>query len=507
MAILMGIDIGTSSVKSMVMDDQGNMLGFSQMDYEIRIPVHGYAEQNPDDWWGLTCQTSLAAIRQAQITPDEIAGIGFSGQMHGLVALDADGKAVRPAIIWCDQRSIPQKQQLERLFSPEELGQLIQNHVATGFQLTSLLWVKENEPEVYRRIRTVILPKDYVRYRLTGVIGVDTTDASSTSAFDVADRAWSQALLERVHIDASLFPQTSEPWHICGTVTAEAAAESGLFPSTPVVFGGADQAMQAVGNGIVQPGMVSCTIGTGGQLFATIDRPAYDKELRTHTYVHATPDKWYLLGASMSAGLSLKWLGGQVLNNRDYAALDELARDCPAGSDNLLFLPYLAGDRTPHMDPHAKGAFFGLTLRHGTSHFVRSVLEGVGFSLKDSFDIFNQLGVKADKLIVSGGGAKSSLWKQIIADIFGENVYTSKMKEQACVGAAIMAGVGIGLYATVEEACRTVVRIQETPVTPNLQNREVYARLHAVYIELYNNNKKLFPLLDYQPDKNGADHS
>ncbi|SEN99743.1 xylulokinase [Paenibacillus sp. OV219] len=496
MATLMGIDIGTSSVKSMVMDDQGNMLGLAQMNYDISIPNHGYAEQDPDEWWDLVCQTSTAAIRQAQLRPDDIAGIGFSGQMHGLVALDAEGKPVRPAIIWCDQRSIPQKEKLSELFTPEELGQLIQNHIATGFQLASLLWVKENEPEVYSQIRSVILPKDYVRYRLTGVIGVDTTDASSTSAYNVVEREWSTELLSRVQIDPTLFPETSEPWQICGTITATAAAESGLCPGTPVVYGGADQAMQAVGNGIVEPGVISCTIGTGGQLFTTVNRMVFDEALRTHTYVHAVPNKWYLLGASMSAGLSLKWLSSQILNVQDYGALDELAAAIPAGSDNLLFLPYLAGDRTPHMDPHAKGAFFGLTLNHGRSHLVRAVLEGVSFSLKDSYDIFRTLGVQSDRLILSGGGAKSVLWKQMIADIFDKKVYTSTMHEQACVGAAIMAGIGIGRYANVEEACRTVVRIKETPVTPNVANRETYTRLHTVYKELYSANKKLFPLLD-----------
>lgn len=504
MAAFMGIDIGTSSIKSLLMDEAGRMLGFSQLDYDMSIPSPGFAEQDPDVWWALACRTSAAAIGESGVDPGEVAGVGFSGQMHGLVALGADNRPVRPAIIWCDQRSIAQKLELERLFAPEELGELIQNPAATGFQLLSLMWLREHEPDTFRRIRKVMLPKDYVRYRLTGHVGADTTDASSTSAYCVADKAWSAALLAKVGIDPGLFPETGEPWEACGAVTTAAAAETGLKAGTTVVFGGADQAMQAVGNGIVAEGTVSCTIGTGGQLFTPVNRPVYDGLLRTHTYVHAVPGMWYLLGASMSAGLSLKWLAGQVLGRADYGPLDELAASVPAGSENLLFLPYLAGDRTPHMDPHAKGMFAGLTLRHGTGHLVRAVLEGVGFSMRDSLEIFRSLGVRTDRLILSGGGAKSGLWKQIIADMLDTDVYTSTMKEQACVGAAIMAGVGAGLYPGVEEACKHAVRIGETPIRPNAGNRGKYASLYELYKQLYERNRELFPLLDDHTKKNGV---
>jgi len=499
-ALLMGIDIGTSSVKALLMDERGRQLGLAQEAYDIRVPAPGYAEQDPDQWWELACRASRAAVARAGVAADRIAAVGLSGQMHGLVALDEDGRPVRPAMIWCDQRSAAQKRKLERILPPEEMGRLVQNPAATGFQLLSLMWLRENEPDVYRRVRAVLLPKDYVRYRLTGRIGTETTDASGTSAFSVAERRWSAELLAKLELDPALFPAVSEPWQIGGTVTPAAAAEAGLSPGTPIVFGGADQAMQAVGNGIVDPGTVSCTIGTGGQLFTPIDSPVYDHELRTHTYIHAVPDRWYLLGASMSAGLSLKWLAGQVLHRGDYAALDELAANVPAGSGDLLFLPYLTGDRTPHMDPSAKGMFFGLALNHSAGHLIRAVLEGVAFSMRDSLEIFKALGVRMDRLIVSGGGARSPLWKTILADVLEADVYTSTMKEQACVGAALVAGVGTGVYESVREACRSVVRIADDPMRPNAAHRGTYARLYEVYKELYHRNRELFPRLNPEAD-------
>ncbi|GMK44065.1 xylulokinase [Paenibacillus glycanilyticus] len=495
MSVLLGIDIGTSSVKSLLMDAEGNVIGFSQLEYDISIPSVGRAEQDPEVWWDLVCRATTLALGQANIEADNITGIGLSGQMHGLVALDRHHNVIRPAIIWCDQRSSGQTEELNRLFSQEELGGLIQNPVAAGFQLPSLMWLKEHEPDSYRKIAHAMLPKDYIRFRLTGRIGVDTTDASGTSAYNVAGKSWAISLLNRAGIDASIFPAAGEPWEIAGQVSPLAAATSPFKQGTPVVYGGADQAMQAIGNGILAPGIVSCTIGTGGQLFAPIDTPVYDASLRTHTYVHAAPGKWYLLGASMSAGLSLRWLAGKVLGRNDYGQLDLEAAKVAAGSEGLLFLPYLAGDRTPHMDAYAKGMFFGLTLNHGYEHMVRSVLEGVGYSMRDSLEIFKKLGVRMDRIIVSGGGAQSRLWKQIMADVLGSEVYTSTMKEQACVGAAIMAGVGTGTYADVEQAIAAIVRIQEEPIRPLSENEDVYARQYEVYKQLYASNKALFPML------------
>jgi xylulokinase len=491
-SVLLGIDIGTSSVKSMIMEAEGKVLGFSQIEYAIDIPAPGYAEQDPNVWWDLVCKTSTMALEQAGLAGSDIAGIGISGQMHGLVALDEFGISLRPSIIWCDQRTVKEKERLERLFSKAQLGAMIKNPIAAGFQLLSLLWMKEHELELFSKIKHVLTPKDYIRYRLTGIIAGESTDASGTSAFDPANRIWSLALLASVGIDAALFPVTHEPWEICGSVTQSAAADSLLYPGTPVVFGGADQPMQAIGNGIINPGTASCTLGTGGQLFTPLEKPIYDPELRTHMYTHATPNRWYLLGATLNAGLSLKWLANNILRNQDYGQLDDKANQIAAGSDGLVFLPYLTGERTPHMDPLSKGMFYGLTLNHTDSHMVRAVLEGVAYSLRDCLEIFNSLNIKTDRIIVSGGGAKSMLWKQIMADILDRDIYTSEMEEQACVGAIITAAVGIGLYTSMEQACDAIVRIQDIPVRPIAIHREIYCEQYVIYRKLYDNNRDLF---------------
>ncbi|GLX70968.1 xylulokinase [Paenibacillus glycanilyticus] len=504
MSLLMGIDIGTSSVKSMVMDLSGKVLGFAQTEYDIAIPVPGYAEQNPDEWWELVKRTSAEAIMKAGVDGGAIEGIGFSGQMHGLVALDKEGQVLRPSIIWCDQRTIPQKNMLESRFTPEQLGNMIQNSVSTGFLILSLMWIKENEPDLYNRIDRVMLPKDYVRYRLTGEIGTDTTDASGTSAFHASSLEWSEPLITMAGMDSKLFPPVGNPWEIAGYVTKQAESESCFKAGTPVVFGGADQAMQAVGNGIIEPGDLSVTIGTGGQLFTTIDQPVYDKKLRTHTYAHAVPSRWYLLGATMSAGLSLKWLASQVLKVHDYKALDRKANEVSPGSNGLLFLPYLTGDRTPHMDPQASGMFFGLRLDHNDTHLIRAVLEGVCYSLRDGVEIIRSLEVDLRRIIISGGGAKSPLWSQILADILNQDVYVSTTEEQACVGAAIMAGVGVKLYSSVEQGCKTVVKLHENPIRPNAGNHAVYDRQYAVYSKLYEHNKDIFPMLNTITNESGV---
>jgi xylulokinase len=505
MSLLMGIDIGTSSVKSMVMDCSGNVLGFSQMEYDIDIPVSGYAEQNPNEWWKLVKETSVQAIKKADVEGGSIVGIGFSGQMHGLVALDREGQVLRPAIIWCDQRSIPQKSMLESMFTKEQLGSLIQNSVSTGFLLLSLMWLKENEPGIYSKIDRVMLPKDYIRYRLTGELGTDITDASSTAAYDSASLRWSDLLIESTGLDRNMFPEVGNPWDIAGYVTLQAELETCFKAGTPVVFGGADQAMQAIGNGIIEPGDVSCTIGTGGQLFTPSYQPVYDKQLRTHTYIHAAPNRWYLLGATMSAGLSLKWLASQILKNNDYKALDLMAKEVSAGSEGLLFLPYLTGDRTPHMDPHSRGMFFGLKLSHYDAHMVRAVLEGVCYSLRDGIEIFRSLGIEMKRIIISGGGAKSQLWSQILADMLNRDVYRSTAKEQACVGAAMMAGVGVKIYDSVEQACTAVTNLHADPIRPNLSNHATYERQYTIYTKLYANNKALFPQLEFINEEIGVE--
>lgn len=471
------------------MDASGKVHGFAQQEYPIDSPRRHFAEQPPEQWWELACTAIQQALHRAGSKADEVAGIGLSGQMHGLVLVDREGRVLRPAIIWCDQRSVAQQERVAAMFTPEQIGEMLRNPLSVGFQLLSLLWVQEHEPEIYSHIHRILLPKDYVRYRLTGELATEATDASATLAYSPEDRSWSYLLLEALGLDAGMFPEVREPWELAGYVTGPAAEEAGLKPGTPVVYGGADQPMQAIGNGIIAPGTLSCTIGTGGQLFAALREPLYDRKLRTHTYVHAVPGTWYMLGATLSAGLSLRWLAANILGRSDYEALDSAAAAVPPGSEGLLFLPYLNGERTPHMDPLASAMFAGLTLRHRDSHMVRAVLEGVAYSLRDCLGVFRELGIAADRIILSGGGASSALWAQIFADVFGLDVYTNAIQEQACAGAAVMAGVGTGVFSSIAAGCQAVVRIQQQPVSPIAAHMEAYNRGFEQYRQLYANNK------------------
>ncbi|MDQ0900087.1 xylulokinase [Paenibacillus sp. V4I7] len=492
MTTLLGIDLGTSSVKTAAMDPAGRVVGLSQQSYDIHSPLVGYAEQEPQQWWEAVRQTLSESVRQAGSGSSNRYAIGLSGQMHGLVAIGMDGRVLRPAIIWCDQRSIEQKEQLEAMYSIEQLGKLVQNRAATGFLLLSLLWLKQNEPDTYEKIWKVMLPKDYIRYKLTGEIGTESTDASGTLAYDVANKCWSRELLGQLGIDPQLLPTVREPWEVAGTLTAEAATDCAIPAGTIVVFGGADQPMQAIGNGILHQGQASCTLGTGGQWFVPVATPTYDSLLRTHTFTHAAPGKWYMMAAMLSAGLSHRWLTENILQNKDSRSLDESAAKVPPGSEGLIFLPYLTGERTPHMDPFARGAMFGLTLKHTEAHLVRSVMEGVAFGLRDGLEVLVALGVSVDRIVMAGGGAKSAVWLQILADVLSRELYPSAMKEQACIGAAMMAGVGAGIYASIEEACEIVVKQAERPITPILKNRSVYEEQYAFFRELYQCNKELF---------------
>lgn len=492
MSYLMGIDLGTSSVKTLIIDLDGTIKGTGQEDYSFEIPCEGFAEQHPETWWKATVNTIRDAIIMAGISAGEIKCIGFSGQMHGMVLVDKNFNVVRPAIIWCDQRSKSQVEEIYEKVGRNELGRLTLNPVATGFQTPSLLWIKQNEPENYEKTFKVLLPKDYIRLKLTGEIGTDITDASSTLAFETAEGQWSEKILRILGLDIEKYPLCKMPFDIAGTVTQAAAKETYLEPGTKVVFGGGDQPMQAVGNGIVSPGIVSSTIGSGSIIFTPSDKPVYDTELRMHTFCNAVPKIWSIMGASLCGGLTLRWLKENIIQSGDYKSIDAKAGKYPPGSEGLLFLPYLGGERTPHMDPYARGIFFALTLKHTSDHMARAVMEGVAFALRDSLEIFRNLGIKTNKVIASGGGAKSSLWLKIQADIFNQEVYTTKMTEQACMGAAIMAGVGAGYYSSIPEACNQVVKHNSEPIIPDRNNADIYDHYYGIYKELYERNKDLF---------------
>ncbi|WP_332634209.1 xylulokinase [Halalkalibacter flavus] len=493
MKYLVGIDLGTSSVKTILMNTEGEIIGKEQEGFEINIPKKGYAEQSPENWWNATAKALRKMVKKADLNPSLISGIGLSGQMHGLVMLDKKGDLVRPAIIWSDQRSKEQASRINDLIQKEKVTDSMFNSVSTGFAISSLLWVKENEPANYNLTDKVLLPKDYIRFKLTGKIAVEATDASSTLAFNIRERKWAFFLTKKLDIRDELFPECYEPCEIAGEVTREAANQTYLTEQTPVVFGGGDQFMQAIGNGVVTPGVISSNIGTGGQIAVMVNKPLYDVELRTNTFCHIAPNSWNIQGSSLNSGLSLRWLKEKILQKEDnFKTLTARTEKIKPGSDGLIFLPYLTGERTPHLDPNAKGIFFGLTLEHSTDHFVRAVMEGVIYSLRDSLEIIKSLGIQSDKIIASGGGAKSKVWLQIQADIFNKPVYTTNSIEEASIGAAIIAGVGIGIYSSLEQACNKIISYNSEVMYPNEENVLIYDYYYNLFKELYKRNKELF---------------
>lgn len=490
MAYLLGIDLGTSSVKTVLMDRDGNLMAVCQQEYTFDIPTEGWAEQDPLVWWEAAASTIRGTLAKSGIAPSQVDGIGFSGQMHGMVPLSRDGLPVRKAIIWCDQRSAAQAEEIRTLIGNRRLGEITCNRMAAGFQTASLLWLKEEEPRSYEKTGLVVLPKDYIRYRLTGELSTEITDASGTLAFHVCLGEWSDECIRSLGLRRELYPPVFLPDSPAGTVTAAAAKETGLAPGTKVFHGGSDQVMQAIGNGITRPGQVSVTIGTGAQVFAPLTGPAYDPKLRSHTFSNYYKGGWYFLGATLSGGLSLRWLRDVMPDGMPYQELSRLAASVPRGSGGLLYLPYLAGERTPHMDSYARGMFFGLTLSHGRPHLLRAVMEGVVFSLRDCLGILSGMGQSCGRIIASGGGAKSAPWLQMQADIFNKEVITSRMPEQAAVGAAITAGVGAGVYSGYDEACDTVIKWNDETFLPDAAGVRRYEDYYQLYRTLYPANRE-----------------
>ncbi len=489
MRYLIGIDLGTSGLKTVIVDEEGELLACPLREYSIQTPRPGWAEQDPETWLEVAISTMREALAQAAIPPRQVVGLGFSGQMHGTVCLDEEGQLLRPAIIWADQRSKDQVAEVYRRFGKEKLGTWAANPLATGFMLATLLWLRENEPETYRRTAKVVLPKDYLRYRFTGELATEVTDASSTLLMDTARRAWCAELLNALDIEPSILPQVHESAEVAGVLSGQVAEATGLPQGIPVVYGGGDQSMQAVGNGVIQAGLLSCTIGTGGQLFVTSESPLYDPELRMHTFCHALPGRWHLMAAILSAGLSLKWLRDRALGDfschLSYNELADAAAKVPPGAEGLLFLPYLLGERTPHMDARARGVFLGLTLRHGGAHLVRAIMEGVVLALREGLELMLELGVSVDRVVASGGGTRHPLWLQLQADIFNRRIYQTETREAAAFGAALLAGVGVGVYDHVGRACAQTVRWRDAVVRPDPANVALYDQVFDRYRRLY----------------------
>jgi len=489
--------VGTGGTRALIVDEQGRVVASATEEHvPFASPQIGWAEQNPEDWWRATGIAVRKALTQAGASADAVACAGFSGQMHGAVMLDERDRVVRPALIWCDVRTEAQCRELNEKIGAERIIQLTCNPALANFTLTKFLWVREHEPENWKRVRSVMLPKDYVRFRLTGERAIDMADASGTLMLDVGKRRWSNEMLSAAGIDEALLPRLFESPDICGKVSVNGAAATGLKAGMPVVAGAGDQAAGATGMGIVAPGAVSATIGTSGVVFAATDRPALDPKGRLHTFCHAIPGRWHVMGVTQAAGLSLRWFrdqfGAGADDGRDaYERLSDEGGTVAAGCDGLLWTPYLMGERTPHLDPKARAALVGLTASHTRAHVVRAILEGVAFSLRDTFTIFAEMNVPVRNIRLGGGGARSALWRQIQADVYGYEVEIVEAEEGAAYGAAILAGVGAETWRTVDDACKSVVRVKER-VRPNAEGVKVMEKSYAAFRRVYPATREIF---------------
>jgi xylulokinase len=492
--ILLGIDVGTSGSRVVLVYEDGRVAASATAEHAaFRSPRTAWAEQEPEDWWRASRQAIRAALTKSRADPGSIRAIGLSGQMHGAVLVDENGRVIRPAIIWCDQRTEAESRWLTETLGTERLLALTSNPALTNFTLTKLLWVRAHEPSAWQRVRHLLLPKDFVRLRLSGEYATDVADASGTLMLDVAHRRWSQEIVDATGLDSSMLPRLFESPEISARISMEAAAETGLLEGTPIVAGAGDQAAGAIGMGITRPGAVSVTIGTSGVVFAATDRPALDPRGRLHTFCHAIPDRWHVMGVTQAAGLSLRWLRGQFgLTEKGDEAYESLTKEAAAiepGADGVLWAPYLMGERTPHLDPGIRAGLVGLAATHGRGHIVRAVLEGVAFSLRDSFTIFDELGVPVRRVRLGGGGARSPLWREIQANVYGYPVETVHADEGAAYGAALLAGVGAGVWPSVDDACEQLVR-SSVAASPNHSTVELMNERYAAY-------RRVYPALQY----------
>ena len=490
MKYVLGIDVGTGGTRAVLIDGKGKIISSATGEHApFASPKIGWAEQDPRDWHRAAGEAIRQAVSSARIDASDIAALGVAGQMHGAVLLDEKDEILRPALIWCDQRTQAQCDWLQEKLGAAKIIQLTSNPPLTNFTLTKLLWVRDNEPEIWKRFRAVLLPKDYVRLRLTGEHAIDVSDASGTLMLDVAHRRWSQEMMAAVDLPMSSLPRLYESPEVCGRISEAGRAHTGLKPGTPVVAGAGDQAAGAVGMGIVRAGAVSATIGTSGVVFAATDRPALDPEGRVHSFCHAVPARWHVMGVTQAAGLSLRWLRDLLGDGRPagYDQLTREARTISPGSDGVLWAPYLMGERTPHLDPNARGTLTGLAASHTRAHVIRAVLEGVAFSLKDTFSLFEQMQVPVHTVRLGGGGARSALWREIQAEVYGREVEILAAEEGAAYGAALLAGVGAKFWNSVDEACDAVVEVAER-VRPDA------AAVKALALQ-YENFRRLYPAL------------
>ena len=486
--MFLGIDVGTGGTRAVLIDRTGRVLASnSALHAEIHSEHIGWAEQDPEDWWRAAQEAIHGALAEAKAAGGTAAveAVGLTGQMHGCVMLDVEGRVLRPSLIWCDQRTQPQCDWLTDKIGYEKLIELVANPALPNFTLTKLLWVREHQPEIFAKIAHVLCPKDYVRFRMTGEYAIDMQEASGTLLLDVVHRRWSAEVAEAAGIPMSWLPKLYEGPEICARISAQGAAATGLAESTPVAAGAGDQGAGAVGMGILTPGSVSATIGTSGVVFAATAEPTLDPKGRLHTFCHAAPGIWHVMGVTNGAGLSFRYLRDTFMPLNSYDDLTILAADVPPASDGLLWAPYLFGERTPHLDPNARAAFVGITASTTRAHFVRAVLEGVAFSLKDTFALFAELGIPVEKIRLGGGGARGPLWRQIQADVYNHPVELLEAEEGGAFGAALLAGTGVGAWSSVEDACAQTIRAAET----------IQPKHAAVMAEAYTRFRRLYPAL------------
>ncbi len=502
MKYVIGIDIGTSGTKTVLFDEAGGKVASKTVEYPLYQPHEGWAEQDPGDWWRAAVEGIRAVTADAD--RESIAGIGLSGQMHGLVMLGGDGEVLRRSIIWCDQRTNEQCREIEELVGHGRLMEITKSPALTGFTASKILWVREHEPEIYEKCKTILLPKDYIRFMLTGERATDVSDASGMQLLDIARRTWSAEVTDALGVERGMLGTVYESPEVTGVLSASAAEVVGLRAGIPVVGGAGDNAAAAVGCGVVSGGRAFTTIGTSGVVFAHSPELSCDPEGRIHSFCAAVPGEWHVMGVIQSAGLSLRWFrdnfcaAEQAEADRRgvdvYKVMDELAAKSPVGSGKLLFLPYLMGERTPHLDPFARGAFIGLSSTHTRGDMLRAVMEGVTFALRDSLELFSAAGVTVGDMMACGGGASSRLWRQMLADVFGCPVRTAASNEGGALGAAILAAVGAGIYKNVGEACGAVIG-DGTVCEPDAERSGRYGELYRVYTRLYGRLKDEFGAL------------
>ncbi len=498
---LVGIDVGTTGTKAVLVDPSGRVAARATHEYPLHTPRPGWAEQDPADWWRATVSAIRDVLSASGASPDEVRGIGLSGQQHGSVFLDGNGNVLRDALLWCDQRTAAQCDWIHETVGSDKVVEETLNPVLTGFQAPKIVWLKDNEPEIYEQLRMILLPKDYVRYRLTGEFATEVSDAAGTSLLNVGKRQWSEVMLKGLGLTTDMLPTVHESPVASAEICETAARETGLRAGMPVAGGGGDNACSAVGNGVIEEGIVQVSVGTSGTVFSPMNEPKMDAKLRVHTFCHAVPGQWHAMGVMLMAGGSLRWFRDELCGEEKAAAeqrgvdpyevIIEMAGGAPIGSEGLVFLPYLTGERTPHADPNARGVFMGLGLRHTKAHMARAIIEGVCYGLRDSLEILREMHLPIEEVRNTGGGARSPFWRQMQSDVFKTPLVAMQIDEGAAFGAALLAGVAGGVWPDVPAACAATVRTKE-PVRPNRKASAIYNKYHPTYRSLYRSLKRHF---------------